>query len=208
LREKRTPYSELNDAEQAIVRRNSRYVSMINMKRNEKDKIKWDYLCETQFYQRIYQETNTPVELRDEGFLSRYNKDKLLHKEQETFDTTPIRFADIPAGWDGFIDREGNFYKTKPIGASYYMGTAFCHMEFAIQYLKEQGITTEGDEKDYLIDKLGWCDYAHMVLSGIGVSVNIGEKLTKQQEKTFFKLFELNNDDMKKYYSLLDLDVI
>jgi hypothetical protein len=51
---------------------------------------------------------------------------------------------------------------------------------------------------------MGWCDYGHYVLSGRGVAVQKPKKLTKEQEKTLFKLFELNKDDMTYYFNLLD----
>lgn len=126
----------------------------------------------------------------------------LLSRSQK-FDTTPIFISEIYAGWDGFIDKKGNFYATKPIGVSWHNGTAFCHNEFAIQYLEENQIKTDKDPKDYLIYDLGWCDYSHMILSECGVDVNKPKRLTKRQEETLFKLFELNKDDWKEYYDLL-----
>lgn len=92
----------------------------------------------------------------------------------------------------------------KTIEESWYNGTANCHVEFAYQYLDEQKIRTDKDPKDYLIYEKGWCDYSHFILINAGVNVHKSKRFTKEQEKTLFRLFELNKDDLKYYYDLLE----
>jgi hypothetical protein len=219
LRKKKIPFDELSDYHQSIICRNQHYVFF------HKEINGWNYLGETNFNRLKYAENlrrqkeelkkreeaeklleekkyGTAKQLANNPKMSEFNIMQIL--KHEDFDTTPININDIESGWDGFIDKEGNFYKTKPIGAGWYNGTANCHMEFAIQYLKEQGIKVDKDEKDYMINTMGWCDYGHYVLSGRGVAVQKPKKLTKEQEKTLFKLFELNKDDMTYYFNLLD----
>jgi len=61
-------------------------------------------------------------------------------------------------------------------------------------------------EKGYTIYTLGWCDYAHYALLSNEVNVHKPKKLTKEQEVTLFKLFELNNDDMDYYFRTVQED--
>lgn len=204
LRERQIPFEELSDYQQSIICRNQHYVlthklgsynylgkiSLTRLRYRENLKILDPKKKITEEENEFIMDLNTGIGNMGNLFKS------------EPFDTN---FSDPIKGWDGFIDKEGNFYKTKPIGVSWYNGTAYCHMEFAIQYLEEQGITLEKeDEKDYLINVLGWCDYAHYTLTDLGVNVQTPKKLTKAQEKALFKLFELNKDDMTYYFKLLE----
>ena len=218
FREKGIPFNELNDYLQAIVYRNHHYSSLNN--------IKWNYLDEEIFTTRkqleriekekIDKENKTKEEIiRNKIIKQTIERSKkpseingfLELLKSKPFDTKP---TELIAGWDGFIDREGNFYKTKPIGVGWYNGSANCHYEWAYQYIKEQKIEMDKDNKDakdYLIHRMGWCDISHLKLISNDVHVQKPLKgFSKEQEKTLFKLFELNNDDMKKYYKLLDIE--
>jgi hypothetical protein len=141
------------------------------------------------------------------SLLSKYGMGDMMEAlKSDPFDITP---HEPIAGWDGFIDREGKFYTTKPIGKGWYNGSANCHGDWACQYLRENNITLTlkdniHDEKDYLIYELGWCDMSHFII--LENDINITEPrmgFSKAQEETLFKLFELNNDDMKKYYDAI-----
>lgn len=223
-KEKKIPFIDLTDYQQSIICRNQHY-ALLNKIYN------YNYLGETVLNRLKYQEnikkeeekakdnkmlevinTHVTKELKlieDPNIKSKKSIVSSMFPEFEgvfdnsDFDTAPININNIKSGWDGFIDPQGNFYQTKPIGSTWYNGTANCHMEFAIQYLKEKSIKIDRkDEKDYLIKVMGWCDYAHFILLGSGVHVNKPKKLTREQEKTLFKLFELNEDNLNEYYEL------
>lgn len=107
--------------------------------------------------------------------------------------------------WDGYIDPQGNFYQTKPIGMDYWCGSFNAHEEWADQYSEENDIDyllgedSRDTAKDYLIEVLGWASFG----SSFGFDTPelcLPKKLTKPQEDTLFKLYQIKKLDMKNYY--------
>ena len=216
LREKKISYSELDEYYQAIIWRNGKYA--------QHKKISWDYLGEKTFNRKFsdFNKTQQSENIKEE-FLKEHEEyslpminfldkngvkvsdisDLLNTNNNDDFDTSP---TEPKGGWDGYIDREGYFYPTKPIGIRWYKGTANCHYEWAVQYLKENNIEYSIDAKDYMIDVLGWCDISHLTLVSSTVYVNIprNKGFSDRQAETLKKIFELNKEDMSKYEGLIE----
>jgi hypothetical protein len=125
----------------------------------------------------------------------------------EEFSFEPVEKLDDCVGWDGYIDPKGNFYKTKPRGTAWYMGSANLHAEFAGAYLEHiDGAYAANmkDAKDYLVNELGWISYGCLILLGMEVYIEAPSrrskhKVTAEQKKKLRELFFLNKDDMKIY---------
>lgn len=224
LRSENISIEELNDYELDILKRNNRYMfdkeysylgnSIIDIdyfiperwkkelkKEKELQKAKVNRSKSiTDLLNEVKKEKGIPMITSTSNMLTRFTQD--INKD---FDTTPIKQSDIPEGWEGFVDKEGNFYKTKPIGARFYLGSINCHSDFIDQYIEENNIKIPKGmyPKDYIIKELGWCAYGHSLYLGVYVNTpklfDDNKKITEKQKISLLTLFELNNDDMNYY---------
>jgi hypothetical protein len=125
----------------------------------------------------------------------------------EQFDFNPVKDLKDCKGWDGYIDPYGNFYKTKPRGATFYMGSANLHAEFADAYLEHTKEKYKDDGKDYLVYNLKWISYGFLILTGNECYVmtpHNKKDITKAQKDKLFSLFQLNGDDMQLYFDSVE----
>ena len=137
-----------------------------------------------------------------------------IRKDQEEYikdliERCPYELTPVPPGeyWDGFIDPQGNFYESKPRGISYWNSSCNCHREWAIHYLATvdpfwKDTKKHRDPVDYLVLEMRWISYGYIQSLG-EVHVETHKYMTKAQKDTLFKLFELNKDDMKKYFEII-----
>ena len=131
------------------------------------------------------------------------------------FELMPVASLDKAIGWDGYVDKSGRFYKTKPTGVTQWNGSANLHRDFAEAYYLAKGIPEHAIPKkiqgfeheiynaeDYLIHNEGWvsCNF------DMGNEIYIlpprfdVTRMTKAQKDTIFKLFQLNGYPIEKYY--------
>lgn len=124
------------------------------------------------------------------------------------FNFEPIKDEKEWKEWDGYIDLEGRFFQTKPSMVDYFMGSYNCHAEWAEVYLENKNINyLEGDNlrdtaQDYLVEVMGWVSVGFMS-SMEEPHLCFEKSWTKHQENTLFKIFQLNEWDMKWYYKYL-----
>jgi hypothetical protein len=232
LREQKIPYNDLSDMQQSIIYRNARYSNSQSKVVNLDNEHPWittkvrkfplyEYLGETTFnrpkyiakmneygseteYSKIFkqQQRNLYGDKVIDKIVKDIKKDEEKEGKDYNYDLNPVK--EITSGWEGFIDVEGKFYQTKPIGMSYWNDSANCHDDFACEYLSYNNVTDYEDEKDYMVYTLRWVVYGHLISNG-NVHVERPEgKLTKAQEDTLMKLFELNSDDMKEYFEYIE----
>lgn len=135
---------------------------------------------------------------------------------------TKYKDETLPSNYDGFIDPDGYFIKVCERSSLGGM-----HDEFALIYadvVYNKNLKKEYDKlrevkpalknimlgpKDILINLFGYVLYEHsmnrVILEGPKYYYN-GQKVTNAQMETALKLLELNKDDLKAAYSLVNDD--
>ena len=194
-RKQKIPFNELTDYQQSIIWRNSHYWNS-----QKTNKTRYIYLDQEENIRRIKFVENLeklPKKSQKEVIF----KEKPIEEIKYNYDEIDLKPIKPCKGWDGFIDPQGNFYQTKPIGIVYFKGSTDCHEYFARAYLKDKEY--KGSAKDYITIKLGWCGYTHISGMEKGICISGGKRLTKKQKDTLFELFVLNKDDLSCYESLV-----
>jgi len=146
----------------------------------------------------------------------KFNDDDLRYLS--VFELNPAKTDEEIIGWNGYVDLEGNFYKTKPLGISYYNGSSNLHRDWADAYMLSIGyedyeipknVIINGQTQhiygcqDWLVYGEGWvsCTFDSEC---VGIHLNIkgynSKYLTKAQKEILFKIFKLNNFPMEDYY--------
>lgn len=123
----------------------------------------------------------------------------------------------IEEGWDGFIDPNGNFYPTKPVGINYWNGSFNVHKDCAEVYVEknypnwkiESKEHPESDniinEMDYLIMVKQWMSFTN--IDGrfyFSTPTFDNKKITKKQKETVFKIFKINDYPMDVYFETFE----
>lgn len=125
--------------------------------------------------------------------------------------------------WDGWIDREGKFYPTKPRYAQNWMGSSNLHRDWADEYVGYELQADPDDEirkleeegklerrelsgcKDYIVHVAGWVSFGYSLFFNGRVYLQtpnpdyVGVRVTKEQVEAVRMVLELNGDDMGVY---------
>lgn len=150
---------------------------------------------------------------------------KELKDYEPTFDFNEVYTIDNieeKKGWDGYIDRDGKFYPTKPTLYESWNGSCNLHSDYADEYLyfiekidpdevirhleKEGKITgwRLRGPKDYVVNIMGWVSMGYSRFMGNFVVVPEPEYnnmvLTQAQKDLAKKMYEMNGFEMADYY--------
>lgn len=118
-----------------------------------------------------------------------------LYKLSEV--TEPDQIQHTLAGYDAFIDPEGNFYGTKPSVLDYWNGSYNYHSDWAYEHLHAKQITYAASAKDHLVKNMGWIsvsvDFIKRWSSGLELP---NGKITTAQAETLYLMWAAAELDM------------